>query len=181
MTVPHKYLLIKLQHLLDFLVFSEGNVCVSLNAMVLLLQCKAIGLPAACWCQLGLCQLWRELGLEKCCGLRFVILPSHFLFFYPLVRSCSGTVGQDTANQVKDLSGKGECPCWGRQQEVPRAIEDRCGKGTGSAERGVVHTINLNFSPFTKLVSTEAIPDFPLPTQWCYFALDSSQGMVHSL
>lgn len=54
MTVPHKYLPIKIQHLLDFLVCSEGNVCVSLNAMTLLLGCRAIGLPAACWCQLGL-------------------------------------------------------------------------------------------------------------------------------
>lgn len=128
--------------------------------MALLLGCRTVGLPAACWCQLGLHWHWRELGLEKYCGLKFVILPSHLLFFYPLVRSCSGTVGQDTADQVKDLSGKGECPCWGRQQEVPWAIKDRCGKSTGSAERGGVHTINLNFSRFPKLVSTEAIPDF---------------------
>lgn len=42
-------------------------------------------------------------------------------------------------------------------KEVPWAVKDRCGKST--AERGV-HTISLNFSPFTKLVSTEAIPDF---------------------
>lgn len=39
---------------------------------------------------------------------------------------------------------------------MPWAIKDRCGKDTGSGERGGVHIINLNFTPFTGLVNTEA-------------------------
>lgn len=74
-------------------------MCISLSAMALL----SCGTAATCSCQLGLHRRCRELGLEQYCGLKSVILLSHFLFFYLWVRSCSGTIDQDTANQVKDF------------------------------------------------------------------------------
>lgn len=96
------------------------------------------------------------------------------------------------ADQVKDLSGKAVCPCGGRQQEVPWAIKDRCGQGTGSAGRAGAHIVHLNFSPFTGVVSAEAFsvpslysppihpPDQKKIERYC-FASNRSQGTVHSL
>jgi len=101
--VPHKYLLIKLQHLLDFLVSSKGNMYFSQrygSATEVQSHRAASCLLVPAWVALAL----KEIGAGEVLWLRFVILPSHFLFFCPLLRSCSGTGDQDIADQIKDLS-----------------------------------------------------------------------------
>lgn len=172
-------------------------MCISLSPMALF----SCGTAATCCCQLGLHWLCRVLGLEQYCSLKSVILLSHFLFFYLVVRSCSGTVDADRTDQVKDFLAK--CQHWGRQHKVPWAVKDRCGEGTRSAKKGGVHTIHLNFFPFTKWVCTEVVLDFfsifltpsastppvpnpssstpspPCPPQRHCYAPDWSQGIVY--